>query len=126
MRNITVAALLTILLSAQTASAQSSTIRVFIDPVLLKDLYNKFLIDAITSAFSKDPFVRTAKLGDGVLMITETEKPNFREGSFQFSVSFFRNGVHLADSIESCSTKKISDCSDQLASDAKDAASIDK
>jgi hypothetical protein len=106
------------------SEAQTSNIRVFIDPALMKDLFYEYLTNAIKSEFSTEPFARVANPDNGVLIITETEKPRFREGSLEFSVSFFRNGSHLADSIETCTQKKLSDCADQLVSDAKGAAAI--
>ena len=126
MRTTAVAATLAAIFSfqAQSCDAQSSNIQVFVDPVLIKDLYNVFLVNAIKAAMSNQPFVLTSKPGNGILMITETDKPKFREGKFEFSVSFFRNGSHLADSIETCTSQTVSDCADQLASDAKDASAI--
>ena len=79
---------------------------------------------AIKASLSAEPFVRHEKPGDGVLVITETDKPKIRDGNIEFSVSFFRDRRHLADSIETCETKKASDCADQLALDAKSAAAI--
>jgi hypothetical protein len=121
---IAIAASFAAIFSILPSEAQTGNIRVYLDPVLMKDLFYDDLTTAIKSAFSAEPFVRVANPGNGVLIISETEKPNFSEGSMEFSVSFFRNGSHLGDSIETCAQKKPSECADQLASDAKSAAAI--
>jgi hypothetical protein len=124
MRKNVIAALFASLLAPQPCASQTDEIHIFIDPVLIKDLYYTNVINAIEAALSSKPFVRHEKPGTGFLLITETEKPKFREGALEFSVSFFRNGDHLGGSIETCDTNKVSDCADQLASDAKSAAAI--
>jgi len=110
--------------SFQPLNAQTKDLYVFIEPVLLRDLDNVYLTNAIKAVFSSQPFSQLAKPGNDVLTITETDKPNYHNGAVEFSVSFFRNGSHLGDSIETCQTSKVSDCADQLAADAKDAAKI--
>lgn len=109
----------------QSSQAQTDNIRIFIDPLLIKDIDNDLLSDALKAALSAVPFVLERKYSDGVLMITETDKPHYRKNTFEFSVSFFRDGNHLGDSIETCAANKISDCSDQIVLDVK-AASANK
>jgi hypothetical protein len=108
--------------ACQTSQAQTENIHVFIDPLLIKDIDNELLSNALKAALSAEPLVLEKKYSNGVLMITETDKPRFRRNGFEFSVSFFRDGGHLGDSIESCAANKISDCSDQLVLDVKAAS----
>jgi hypothetical protein len=119
-----VAALFVATVAIQPCASETDEIHVFIDPVLMRDLYYGYLVNAIKASLSAEPFVRHEKPGDDVLVITETDKPKIRDGNIEISVSFFRDRSHLADSVETCEAKKVSDCADQLALDAKSAAAI--
>jgi hypothetical protein len=105
--------------ACQSSQAQTDNVRVFIDPLLIKDINNKLLTDALRAALSAEPLVLEGKYSNGALMITETDKPIYHKNTFEFSVSFFRNGSHIGDSIESCAANRISDCSDQFVLDVK-------
>jgi hypothetical protein len=122
MTKIFVVAFLATAFACQSSRAQTDIVHVFIDPLLIKDIDNNSLTDALKAALSAEPLVLERKYSNGVLMITETDKPRYHRNTFEFSVSFFRNGSHLGDSIETCAANKISDCSDQLASDVKAAS----
>lgn len=125
MAKIFIVAVLAAAFACQSSQAQTDNIRVFIDPLLIKDIDNNLLTNALEAALSAEPLVLERKYSDGVLLITEMDKPRYHRNTFEFSVSFFRNGGHIGDSAESCAANKIPDCSDQLVLDVK-AASADR
>src|ERR1700678_3128554 len=98
MTRIFIAAFLAAAFACQSSQAQTNNVRVFIDPLLIKDIDNNLLTDALKAALSAEPLVLEGKYSDGVLMITEMDKPRYHKNTFEFSVSFSRNGSHIGDS----------------------------
>ena len=69
-----VAALFLATVAIRPCASQTDEIHVFIDPVLMRDLYYGYLVNAIKASMSAEPFVRDKKPGDGVLVITEADR----------------------------------------------------
>src|SRR4051812_20589984 len=104
------------------AQAQDQPISVFFRPCEDQQLNN-----AITAAMTSQGFVQAMKPGPGVLSVTIPDKLQVTKGrvsgvSWAFTIALSRDGSSLGHAEESCSERKISDCTDQMMSDIKSAA----
>ena len=78
---------------------------------------------------TRAPFVPGARYAPGVLVVTipdqiAVEHLKVSGTTWTFTVAFSRNGDSLGQSVETCNVNRLSDCTDQLASDAKSAAGV--
>jgi len=113
------------------AWSQDAPIKVFLPPLLSK-LDQSDLVYAVKVALSQAPFLPAPGPGADVLTLTapdgvHTVRIDERNGEveykqFQFTVVFLRDGTKLGEAFETCPTKKLTDCTDQLILDAKTAA----
>ena len=106
------------------AFAQDRSILVFFEPCDVQQLN-----DAIAAALTQPPFLLQTKNTPGALVVEipdkiTTEHLKVSGTIWTFSVAFSRNGDRLGQSVESCNEYKLSDCTDQLASDVKSAAGM--
>ena len=105
------------------AFAQDGPISVYFEPCDTQPLN-----DAIAAALTQPPFLLQTKNKPGALVVTIPDKITVDRKTdsavWTFTVAFRRNGDSLGQSVESCSEKKLSDCTDQLVSDVKSAAAM--
>ena len=111
-------------LAPQAVLAQGQPMPVFFEPSKEPQL-NKAIMAALTQA----PFVPGARYAPGVLVVTipdqiAVEHLKVSGTTWTFTVVFSRNGDPLGQSVEACNVNHLSDCTDQLASDAKSAAGV--
>lgn len=104
------------------AMAQDQVINVYFQP--LKGAETALLNKAIQSAFSQPPFQLAGRPFAGVLVIAvsgkvEVAKRKVSGTSFDFTVTFTRDGSSLGESAQSCREDALSECTDQLVQDAK-------
>jgi hypothetical protein len=57
-----------------------------------------------------------------VLTLAIQDKVRTEKEQYIFTVAFSRDGVKLGEAVESCPTKKLAECTDQLVLDTKTAA----
>jgi hypothetical protein len=106
------------------ALAQDQPISVYFEPTR-----DQVLNDAITAALTQPPFVLHTLNQPGALVVAIPDRITTEHGkvsgtTWTFTVAFSRNGDPLGQSVENCNEHKLSDCTDQLASDAKSAAGM--
>lgn len=106
------------------ASAQDRPITVFFEPCNVQQLN-----DAIAVALTQPPFVQLTKYTSGALVVAipdgiTADHLKVSGTTWTFNVAFSRNGDQLGQSVETCNENKLSDCTDQLASDVKSAAGM--
>ena len=111
-------------LAPKAGLAQAQPMPVFFEPSKEPQL-NKAIMAALTQA----PFVPGARYAPGVLVVTipdqiAVEHLKVSGTTWTFTVSFRRNGDSLGQSVETCNVNHLSDCTDQLTSDAKSAAGV--
>lgn len=111
-------------LTPAAATAQDRPITVFFEPCDVQQL-NK----AIAAALTQPPFVLLTKYMSGALVVAipdriAVEHLKVSGTNWTFSVAFSRDGGQLGQSVETCNENKLSDCTDQLASDVKSAAGM--
>jgi hypothetical protein len=104
------------------ALAQDKPISVYFRPGEVQQLN-----DAITEAMVSQGFIQVLKPGPGVLTVSfpdrvEVSKGRVSGASYSFNIAFSRDGSALGLAAESCSDRKIADCTDQLMMDIKSAA----
>ncbi|HEY2008152.1 MAG TPA: hypothetical protein VGH23_04130 [Rhizomicrobium sp.] len=103
--------------------AQEQAISVYFEPSRNQQLNN-----AITAALTQAPFVLHAQHIPGALVVDIPDRigvDRTADGStWTFTVTFTHDGVSLGQSVESCNEHKLSDCTEQLISDAKSAAGM--
>ena len=107
----------------QVVLAQEQAISAYFEPSRNQQLNN-----AVTTALAQPPFVLHTQRVPGVLVVDIPDRISVdrtTDGStWTFTVTFTRNGDSLGQSVESCNEHKLSDCTDQLVSDAKSAAGM--
>lgn len=105
------------------ALAQDRPISVYFEPC--KD---QKLNDAIAAALTQPPFVLQTRFSRDALAVAipdRIEVDHQPAGAiWTFTVTFQRDGDSLGQSVESCNEHRLTDCTDQLASDAKSAAGM--
>ena len=106
------------------AVAQDQPISVYFEPSR-----DQVLNDAITAALTQPPFVLHTQNRPGALVVAIPDRITTEHGkisgtTWTFTVTFSRNGDSLGQSVESCNEHNLTDCTDQLASDAKSAAGM--
>ena len=103
--------------------AQDRPLTVFFEPCDRQQLN-----DAITEALTQPPFRLLTKYTPGALVVSIPERITIDRKSagatWTFTIQFRRDGDSLGQSVESCNEKTLSDCTDQLVSDAKSAAGL--
>ena len=123
------AALLVCALWSCTAQAQEQPqdrpIPVYFEPLKGGEFIR--LNQAIQDAFSQPPLHLAARPGPHVLVVSvpdrvEVAHKQVSGTSYNFTVSFSRDGSALGQSEQSCNAAKLSDCTDQLVLDVKTAA----
>jgi hypothetical protein len=112
-------------LSPFSAQAQEQVINVYFQPLQGGefDPLNK----AIQAALSQSPLQLVAKPFAGVLVVAVDGKVEVTHKKvsgtyYEFNVAFTRDGSSLGQSAQSCSDRKLSDCTDQLVLDVKSVA----
>ena len=112
-----------VLFATNVAFAQDRPISVYFEPC-----DTQALNDAIAAALTQPPFLLQTRNMPGALVVTIPDKISVERktdsATWTFTVAFRRNGESLGQSVESCSEKKLSDCTDQLVSDVKSAAAM--
>ncbi len=112
-----------LLLVPDAACAQDRTISVYFEACEVQQLN-----DAIAAALTKPPFQLLTAMTPGALVVTVPDRitvEHMTSGTtWTFTVAFRRNGDPLGQSVECCEVKKLSDCTDQIASDVKAAAGM--
>ena len=78
------------------------------------------LADAVQAAFSKAQFQSAA--GPDVLTLSVPDGVKKDRDDYIFTVVFSRDGGKLGEAVESCPTKKLTECTDQLVLDTKTAS----
>jgi hypothetical protein len=105
-----------------TVLAQDRSIAIYFEPGDIQQLN-----DAIAAALTQPPFLLLTRNAPGALILAIPDKVTVEHQKvsgtvWTFTVAFSRNGGFLGQSVESCNEHKLSDCTDQLASDVKSAA----
>ena len=82
---------------------------------------------AIQGALSEPPFQLAGKPFAGAVVVTvpgkvEVTHKKITGTYYDFTVAFTRDGSSLGQSAQSCSDRKLSDCTDQLVQDVKSVA----
>jgi hypothetical protein len=107
----------------QALQAQEQAISVYFQPSRDQRLNN-----AITAALTRPPFVLHTQTTPGALVVAVPDRIGVDRTSggnnWTFTVTFARDGDSLGQSVETCNEHKLSDCTDQLISDAKSAAEM--
>ena len=111
-------------LTPAAATAQDRPITVFFEPCNVQQLN-----DAIAAALTQPPFVLQTKYMSGALVVAIPDRITVDHLkvsgiTWTFTVVFSRNGDQLGQSVETCNENKLTDCTDQLASDVKSAAGM--
>ena len=125
-----VLAFATIMILPATARAQQQPIKLDLGPLLSTfhhrnwyDLYHtNNLADAVQAALQQAPFQSAAGPGPDVLTLSMPDEVKKEREEYVFTVVFSRDGAKLGEAVESCSIKKLTDCTDQLVLDTKTAA----
>jgi len=112
-------------LSPLAAQAQEQTINVYFQPLQGGEL--NLLNKAILDALSQPPLQLAAKPAAGAVVVAvqgkvEVTRKKVSGTYYDFTVGFSRDGSSLGQSAQSCSDKKLSDCTDQLVLDVKSVA----
>jgi hypothetical protein len=120
----TLALLIPALVLAPAAAIAQESLPVFFEPC--KD---QQLNDAITAALTQPPFVLQPRNIPGALVVAIPDRITVDHLkvsgiTWTFTVVFSRNGDQLGQSVETCNEHRLSDCTDQLASDVKSAAGM--
>ncbi len=107
------------------ALAQEPVINVYFAPLEDSELVQ--LNKAIRDALSQPPLQLAAKPFAGAVVVTVDGKvavthKKVTGAYYDFSVIFTRDGSSLGQSAQSCSDRKLSDCTDQLVQDIKSVA----
>ena len=112
-----------LVLAPAAALAQDQPISVYFEPCK-----EQRLNDAIAAALTQPPFVLQTRFSRDALMVSIPDlidKDQQQSGAiWTFTVAFHRDGDSLGQSVESCNEHRLTDCTDQLASDAKSAAGM--
>jgi hypothetical protein len=113
-----------LVLAPAAALAQGQPLSVYFEPSR-----DQVLNDAITAALNQPPFVLHTQNMPGALIVAipdriTTDRGKVSGTTWTFTVVFSRNGDQLGQSVETCNEHRLSDCTDQLASDAKSAAGM--
>jgi len=125
MRYLLLSAALSLLPSASWAQGQGSDqpVSVYFEPVKGGEFarLNKAIQDALVA------FQLEAKPGARTVIVSVPEKIGVQHKSaggavYTFTIAFSRDGGSLGQSQQSCSTDKLSDCTDQIVLDVKSAA----
>jgi hypothetical protein len=112
-----------LVLAPAAARAQDRPISIYFEPCKEQKLN-----DAIAAALTQPPFVLQTRFSRDALVVTipdridRDQQPN--GAVWTFTVAFHRDGDSLGQSVESCNEHRLTDCTDQLANDAKSAASM--
>jgi hypothetical protein len=98
-------------------------------PVYFEPSRDQLLNDAITRTLTQPPFVLHTQRTPGALIVAIPDRIKTDHGqvtgtTWTFTVAFTRDGDSLGESVESCNEHKLTDCTDQLASDVKSAAGM--
>jgi len=114
-----------LVLSSLAAPAQEQTIHVYFQP--LRDDEVALLNKAILEALSQPPLQLAEKPSAGAVVVAvqgkvEVTRKKVSGTYYEFTVGFSRDGSSLGQSAQSCSDKKLSDCTDQLVLDVKSVA----
>jgi hypothetical protein len=122
-RTLSAIALLACALSP--AQAQEQTIPVYFQPLRGGDV--TLLNKAILEALSQPPLQLAEKPSAGAVVVAvqggvEVTRKKVSGTYYEFTVGFSRDGSSLGQSAQSCSDKKLSDCTDQLVLDVKSVA----
>jgi len=127
MRYLLLPAALSLLPSASGAQEQGSDqlFSVYFEP--LKGGEFTRLNKAIQDALAEPPFQLDAKAGAWTVIVSVPEKIGVQHKSaggavYTFTIVFSRDGSSLGQSHQSCSSDKLSDCTDQIVLDVKSAA----
>lgn len=113
-----------LVLAPAAAIAQEQPVPIFFEPC--KD---QQLNDAITAALTQQPFVLQTRNIPGALVVAIPDRITVDHlkvsgVTWTFTAVFSRNGDQLGQSVETCNEHRLSDCTDQLASDVKSAAGM--
>jgi hypothetical protein len=113
-----------LVLAPAAAMAQQQPVSVFFEPC-----NDQQLNDAIAAALTQPPFVLQTRNMSGALVVAIPDRITVDHLkvsgiTWTFTVVFSRNGDQLGQSVETCNEHRLSDCTDQLASDAKSAAGM--
>jgi len=107
------------------AQAQEQAIHVYFQP--LQDGEVALLNKAILEALTQPPLQLAEKPSAGAVVVAvqgkvEVTRKKVSGTYYDFTVAFSRDGSSLGQSAQSCSDKKLSDCTDQLVQDVKSVA----
>jgi len=107
------------------ALAQDPVITVYFEP--LRGGEYTPLNKAIQAALSQPPLQLAAKPFAGALVVTVPDKVDVSHKkvsgtAYSFTVAFSRDGSSLGHSQQSCTSDKLSDCTEQLVLDVKSVA----
>jgi hypothetical protein len=105
--------------------AQEQIINVYFQPLQGSEF--NLLNKAIQAALSEPPLQLAAKPFAGAVVVAvdgkvEVTRKKVSGTYYEFNVAFTRDGSSLGQSAQSCSDKKLSDCTDQLVLDVKSVA----
>lgn len=85
------------------------------------DWATRILETEIRKSLSAAPFKLSDSIDPDTLVVSIPDGISYKntesETTFQFTAVFTKNGDKIGESDESCSSRKLSDCTDQLASD---------
>ena len=107
------------------AQAQGPVINVYFEP--LRGGEYAPLNKAIQAALSQPPLQLAAKPFAGALVVTVPDRVDVSHKkvsgtAYSFTVAFSRDGSSLGHSQQSCTSDKLSDCTEQLVLDVKSVA----
>jgi hypothetical protein len=123
-RNLSLLISCALALAPQAGLAQDQPVPVYFEPSK-EPLLNK----AIMAALAQAPFAPEVRYTPGALVVAIPDKIAVEHlkvsgTTWTFTVTFSRNGDSLGQSVETCNVNRLSDCTDQLASDARSAAGM--
>ena len=84
--------------------------------------HEQVMADAVQAALTQAPFQTAPSSSPDVLTLAIQDKVRTEKEQYIFTVAFSRDGVKLGEAVESCPTKKLAECTDQLVLDTKTAA----
>ena len=112
-----------LMLAPAAALAQDRPLPIYFEPC--KD---QKLNDAIAAALTQSPFVLQTRFSRDAVVVAIPDRIDRDQqpagAILTFTVTFHRDGDSLGQSVESCNEHRLTDCTEQLTSDAKSAAGM--
>ena len=119
-----------LLILPEAAWSQDAPIKIYLAPLLSGltpkkswfDVPDSHLTDAVRAAFSQAPFQIVPRPSADALTLAAPDGVKNDKDQYTFTVVFLQDDVKLGEAVEYCPINKLTDCTDQLISDTKNAA----